>query len=147
MAINRLRTSGTEGSTKLITVSVIDDAKVAATPNELYWTASDRTGTVINSRNYIDFEVDDGSGSGGTLSAAMTIKLTGDDLAIANKTGDKLLILTVEGTYDSTAGTNLPYKNQCSFDVDNLIAIRAYVFTMEEGIFIFSASPVTFTKS
>jgi hypothetical protein len=46
------------------------------------------------------------------------ITLSGDDLALAG--GGVSRYVTVEGTYDGTAGLDMPVVEEVSFDIENL---------------------------
>ena len=124
MAASVITTLAKEESTFIITVAPTDDTDVAVTPQTMLWTLTDLDGTVINSRTAIDFETDNGNSEAGTLSTSMAIILNGDDLQITGS-GDanEKRILTIEGTYNSDAGTGLPYTDQVIFIVENLKAV------------------------
>ena len=145
MSIQRLRYPAKEGGSKVIVISLVNSSNVTIIPQSMNWTFSDLNGNIINERNNIDYEVDSGFGSGGSLSASMGIILNGQDFLLNNKVGGKLCLLTVEGTYDSSYGTGLPFKDQCSFVVDNLISIREYKITLEEGTFWLDGGATNFT--
>jgi hypothetical protein len=105
--------SGTaiEESTFIITASFTDEDDNNVTPNAINWTLTDADGVVINSQL-------DGSVTPGT---SVDIVLSGDDLALAyGRTTERVLL--IEGNYDSAAGTALPLRDECRFDVTNLKA-------------------------
>jgi len=146
MAIFRLDNGATfEGSSNVITATFKDDSGALAVPNNMYWTLSDRFGSIINSRNKIDFELDNGTGTTGTLSSAMQIFLNGADLDIASKALSKVVILTVEGTYEAAGGVDLPYKSQCSIEIKNLVSFTRYKIVAEPGTFTLLGGAATFT--
>lgn len=147
MSVRRLSNNTVEASTNIVTVTFKDDAGALAVPNSMYWTLTDRFGSIINARSMINFEVDDGTGSVGILSSAMKIVLNGADLNVASKSTKKTVFLTVEGEYDSTGGTDLPYKDQCSIDITNLVAYIRYVIKLDAGIFKVSGGLTTFTAA
>jgi hypothetical protein len=108
-----LTTHAVEESTYTVTVSFTDDAGVAVTPNAgLTWKLTDGLANVINSRSAVSI----------TPGTSVTIVLTGDDLALTGTLGRERYI-TIEGTYNSDAGTNLKLKEQIKFIVDDLIAV------------------------
>ena len=100
-----------EESTFIVTASFTDEDDAAVTPNTVTWTLTDADGVVINSQL-------DGSVTPGT---AVEIVLSGDDLALdAGRTSERVLL--IEGDYDSAAGSGLPLRDECRFDVTNLKA-------------------------
>ena len=104
-----------EESTYIITAAFTDEDGVAVTPNTLTWTLTDADGIVINDR---EEEVI-------APAASVDIVLQGADLALqSGESLQALRILTVEGTYDSDAGTDLPIKAACKFVVEDLVAIE-----------------------
>lgn len=113
----------TEKSTYIITASFTDEDSNAVTPNSLTWTLSDKNGTVINSREGIDFEVDDGTSTPGVLSATVNIILNGNDLQIINNRDIETRRIVLESTYDSSLGNDLPLRGAAEFEVVNLVAI------------------------
>jgi hypothetical protein len=109
-----LETHATEESTYVVTAVFTDEDGDAVTPNPgLKWTLTDDRGTVVNSRQDV------------AVASASTIYvvLSGDDLQILSDTDIGVRIVTVEGTYDSSYGTNLSIKDSCKFTVDNLLAV------------------------
>jgi len=108
-----LTTHADEKSTYVVTAAFTDEDGNAVTPNTLTWALTDSDGTVINDR-------DDESISPDT---SVDIVLSGDDLQIVDSSDDGVRILTVEGTYNSDAGSGLPLKESCKFIVDNLVAV------------------------
>lgn len=100
----------TEQSTYVITLSYLDSAGSAVTPDSVTWTLTDLDGTVINSREDVAI---------GSPSTTNDIVLSGDDLQIGtNDNGGR--IITIEGVYDSDEGNNLPLKEVAKFYVDAL---------------------------
>jgi len=123
MAATVLTKNAKEKSTFVISVALLDEGGDPVTPNTMTWTLTDSVGTAINSRTDIDYETDNGTGSGGSLGATNYIVLNGDDLAIQGVGTQELRILTAEGTYDSSNGTDLPFRERCIFYVENLVAV------------------------
>lgn len=108
-----LTTKAVEKSTYIVTAAFTDDDGVAVVPNTpLTWTLTDRDGAVINNRDAVAI----------TPAASVEIVLSGDDLAVPD-TADLVRYVTIEGTYDSDAGSNLPIKDQVKFAVSNLVAV------------------------
>ena len=110
MALTTLATIAKEGSTFVVTCTFTDETGAAATPTALTWTLTDLAGTVINSRQ--DEEV-------ASPSASVDIVLSGDDLAVSGKR-QTTRVLTLEGTYDSDAGTGLPINDAALIKIDPL---------------------------
>jgi len=99
-----------EGSTYVVTAAFTDEDENDVTPNELTWTLTDRYGNTINERE--DEEI--------TPDTSVDIVLTGDDLQVSDDEKVTVLTVTVEGTYNSDLGNNLPIKDKCTFPVDGL---------------------------
>lgn len=101
-----------EQSTYGITVAFTDDAGAAVIPNAgAIWKLTDVSGNVINSRTAVDI----------TEAASVTIVLSGNDLAIANNGKER--IVYVSATYNSSIGTNLPFKREVHFYIDELVNV------------------------
>ena len=101
-----------EGSTFVITCAFKDETGAAVAPTTMTWTLTDTGGTVINSRTNVAIS---------SPTATENIVLGGADLAVIN--GDRILILTLEGTYTSTNGAGLALKEQVQFTVKDLKAV------------------------
>ena len=105
-----------EQSTLAITVNFTDDDGNAVVPSSAAWTLIDKTGTVINNRE--DEIISPAS--------SVTIVLVGDDLQITSSEGTSNVVLReflIEGTYNSSIGYNLPFKETCYFYVRNLFTV------------------------
>lgn len=112
MARPRLTTEAVEQSTFVVTVSFTDETGAPVTPNAgLAWTLTDRQGNVINSRSAVAI----------TPGESVEIVLGGADLETGES--DALRLLTVQGTYNSNAGTNLPLAEEVEFYVRGLAAL------------------------
>ncbi|HDM76324.1 MAG TPA: hypothetical protein ENG51_07620 [Deltaproteobacteria bacterium] len=107
-----LTTHAVEKSTFVITVAFQDEQGNSVTPNELTWTLTDMNGNVINNRDQVSI----------TPASSVDIVLSGDDLALEGD-APELRVLTVEGTYSSDLGSDLPIKDSVRFIVDNLVAV------------------------
>lgn len=111
MARPKLTVEAVEQSTYVITASFYDESGAAVTPNAgLSWTLTDRHGTVINSRSAVNI----------TPGMSVEIVLSGADLDFDG--ADALRLVTVAGTYNSDAGTNLPLREEVEFVVRGLAA-------------------------
>jgi hypothetical protein len=107
--------SAIEKNTAIIQCVFTDEDGSAVAPKTLTWTLTDASGTVINSRE--DVAV-------GAPADTTYIVLSGDDLQIVNNKGNNEdRILTVEGTYDSAYGNDLPVRDSVLFTVQNLVAV------------------------
>lgn len=107
-----------EKSTYIITVSFFDEAEAAEDVKTMKWTLTDKVGTVINDRE--DVVVSDPG-------SVETIVLSGDDLAILEDEPEATKgkrLFTVEATYDSTLGSDLPLNGEATFTVVDLTAIE-----------------------
>lgn len=110
-----LETHAKEESTYVITVNFTDEDDEAVVPDTIVWTLTDTAGTVINSRENVVVAVPD---------SEIDIVLSGDDLAIqSGEVNQGVRTLTVEATYDSTLGNDLPLKESVRFIVDNLLVV------------------------
>ena len=72
-----------------------------ATPNSFKWSLTDSEGSIVNGREQ---QVE-------TPAHELDIVLSGSDLPSG------VLTVTVEGTYNSDLGSDLPYNDWCSFRV------------------------------
>lgn len=103
-----------EQSTYFPIVSFFDEDDGAEVVKTLIWTLTDTLGNIINNRNRVAIL---------NPSSVETVKLSGDDLAILSGTDDGERLFTVEATYDSDLGTDMPLNGEASFTVINLTAI------------------------
>jgi hypothetical protein len=105
-----LTTKAVEKSTYIVTASFTDEDGNAATPNALTWTLTDGSGNVVNERSDVVI----------APSSSVEIVLQGDDLAT---TLSSVRYLTLEGNYDSDAGSNLPIKDEVRITIEDLEAV------------------------
>lgn len=99
-----------EKSSVLITAAFTDETGASAAPNSILWTLTDKTGTaIINGRERVSV----------TPAAVVKVLLKGDDLAI-EAPKDTIRLFTLEYTYDSSNGSDIPAKEEVSFTVKNL---------------------------
>jgi len=104
-----------EQSTYSIKLIFKDENKIAVIPATLVWTLSAEDGQVINGRYKVVPAL---------LASTMYITMYGDDLQLIDKKElYETRICTLEGTYNSTLGTNLPFKKQYFFRVRNVILV------------------------
>jgi hypothetical protein len=108
-----LETVPVERGTLVMYAAFTDHAGASVVPNAgLCWTLTDQEGGIINHRERVAI----------TPAATVTIVLHGDDLALTSSFTRR--ILTIEGTYDSTLGTDLELKAQAIFNIEDLIAVE-----------------------
>lgn len=103
-----------EKGTYIIDLTFTDeDGATVAINSGGTWKLTNRSGHVINSR------------TGQVLAAASTasIVLSGNDLSLPAGVSSEERLVTVEATYDSDAGSNLPLRDQVAFTVVNLTAV------------------------
>ncbi|NIQ10418.1 MAG: hypothetical protein GWO23_12500 [Gammaproteobacteria bacterium] len=104
-----------EKGTFAIVATITDEDGAALVPNTLTWTLTDEDGTVINSRSAVVVN---------SPASVNNIVLSGADLALSVATNrSELRVLTLEGTYDSSYGVDLPLKDAIKFYVYNIIAV------------------------
>lgn len=114
MSFIQLQEHADEEATFIVPVQFLDEDDNPVTPNAgLKWHLTDKFGKVINSRKDVAL----------TPGTSVDIVLEGADLVILQGHAEELRVLTVEGTYDSSAGTGLPLKIETRFWVDNLVKI------------------------
>jgi hypothetical protein len=104
-----------EESTYVLSVSFADENGDPVTPNAgLTWSLTDLTGNVINAREDVAL----------TPATSVTIVLSDADLALPDRS-DPLRVVTLEGTYNSSLGNNLPLKDEARFKIRNLVKVKA----------------------
>jgi len=106
-----LSVAAADRSTYKVTASFEDSAGAAVIPSAITWTLTDRSGTVVNGRDAVAI---------GSPAASVDIVLSGDDTAYEL---GAWRILTVEATYSSDEGNDLPLNEECIFPIENLINI------------------------
>lgn len=100
-----------EKSTYVITVSFTDENGAAVTPDAgLNWSLTDMNGNYINSRQDVVI----------SPATSVNVVLSGDDLKLTGAKDSGRRVLTVQGTYDSTLGSDLPLKGETQFDITDL---------------------------
>ncbi len=103
-----IKTRVTKESSAVFTASFTDEDGAAVVPNAgLVWSLTDANGTIVNSREDVTL----------TPASSVVIKLTGDDLAIAD---DDLRErrLVIAGTYAS-GGDTLTIRGIAVFELDD----------------------------
>lgn len=111
-----MSTQAVEESTYVVTAAFTDENGDAVIPNVINWTLTDIKGNIINCRDSV---------SVASPAASITIILQGEDLGIdeSYEEGAVRRILTLEATYDSNLGSNLPLKDSMTFTVVNLKSV------------------------
>ena len=103
-----------EKGTYVVEIKFYDEDGNLVAPNEAYYTLTDKSGTDIVVRTEI-------------LSPTNTedILLSGTDLAFQSGETDSetARVLTVEATYNSSLGNDLPLNAEFEFDILNLLNI------------------------
>ncbi len=114
MARQVLTDEAIEESTYIVTVAFTDEDDDAVIPNApLVWTLTDMAGNVINSREDVSI----------TPASSIDIVLSGDDLEVFDDGGLDNRLVTVQGTYNSDAGNNLPLKDEVVFPIRRLVVV------------------------
>jgi hypothetical protein len=103
-------TPAVERSTYVLQASFADETGAAAVPNAgLTWTLLKKDGSVVNGRQNVAI----------TSAASITIVLHGADLALTAGES-KTRKLYIQGTYNSSIGSNLEIKDELTFSIVNL---------------------------
>ncbi len=101
----KLEVSFNEDGTGVVNSQFYDENDEPAIPKSINWALTDGDGTVINNLEQESI----------APAQEVNIVLTGNDL----KPGT--LFVTVWGTYDSDLGSDLPFKDWCSFKVKDAL--------------------------
>jgi hypothetical protein len=96
-----------------VTWSFFDETGAPATPVSVNWSLTDMQGNIINSRTHV----------ASPAYQTITVVLSGNDLALTSGADLGFRALTVEATYNSTLGPNLPLKEELDFQVINLVEV------------------------
>lgn len=107
--MTQLTETPNEGSTIVITVNFLDLDGAAFTPKTCAWSLTLKDGTVINARDRVSATV---------TGTSHDFVISGDDLLFSE---GKDRYFTVEGTYDSTYGNDLPYREEAKFSIANTV--------------------------
>jgi len=108
--MTELTTKPNESSTMVVTVTFRDIDGVLFTPKTCTWSLTDTSGTIINSRSRVTLSVI-------SPATSATIVLSGLDLKYDVGKSAGMRVVTIEGTYDSVYGSNLPFRDEASFQV------------------------------
>jgi hypothetical protein len=102
-----------ERSTGVVIAAFTDDAGTAVVPSSITWTLTDTFGTVVNSRSAVSVL---------TPAASVDIVLSGADLALPSNL-HTTRVLTIEAVYTSSAGTDLPLKEEATITIVDLLNV------------------------
>lgn len=114
----KLLEKAVEGSTYTIVVSfnerLPDGTLNPIVPNSgLVWSLKDKAGNAVNSKTDIPIS---------PPAQTVMITLSGNDLKTFSGKNTRRFV-TVVGTYNGTAGNNLPLIEEVSFQIDNLVGV------------------------
>ena len=98
-----------EQSTYVVTVSFTDELNEAVVPNNVSYTLLDSGNNVMNSLEQVSV----------SPASEVDIVLSGDDLSLAEGVGN-IRYLLIEAAYNSTFGSDLPFKKQLQFEILDL---------------------------
>ncbi len=104
--------SPSEGGSATISGSFYDTDGIKVVPKTALWDLRDRYGNIINSRENVSI----------TLAEDYSITLSCADLVLTVENQEDIYI-TIHGTYDSTAGTDLCMTKQGKIIIDEVIGI------------------------
>lgn len=102
-------TKPAELGTAVITMAFTDEDGNTVVPTSLEWQLMRSDGTVINENTFSE-----GSFTG------TTVVLSGNDLAYFGSSDNAKRIFSVQGVYDSNAGTDLPLNAELRFEIQPL---------------------------
>jgi len=99
-----------EGGTAVVSFTLTDEDDAVAVPNITFWTLlRTSTGDIVNSRDWSSLVGSD-------------IVLTGDDLALFKGGDDGKRTVGIRGTYDSSAGDDLNFREEIQFSITDLVS-------------------------
>lgn len=98
-----------EGSTIVITVEFLDEEGTAYIPKSCFWTLTDKLGNIINGKDRVIALV---------TATSHKFVIYGDDLLCVDT---KYRLFTIEGVYDSINGYDLPYRQDASFTIADMV--------------------------
>lgn len=101
-----------ERSTYGLTITFLDESGEALTPSSITWTLTDSAGVLINGRDSVVV----------SPASSILIVLSGADLPIDPGLSTQRVI-TIEAVYSSSIGSDLPFKDQVTFGMNDLVAI------------------------
>ena len=99
-----------EKGTAVVTLAFTDEDGSTIVPTSLAWQLMRVDGTVVNSRTF----------AAETFTGTQIV-LSGLDLAIFGSNDSGSRVLSIQGVYNSSAGSDLPLKGECKFVIDPLL--------------------------
>ena len=108
--VTELSVTPCEQGTAKITMNFLDESGNSVVPYNLSWQLMRPAGTLVNDRSFAN---DSFTGT--------EIILTGDDLAIFGKKDTGERVFSVQGNYDSSLGTGLNIRGECTFTISKLL--------------------------
>jgi hypothetical protein len=111
-----LTTRAVDESTYIVNCAFKDENAAPVIPNVITWTLTNDTGIVINARQDVVIAVP---------AASVDILLTGMDLDYADGAAR---ILTIDATYNSPLGSDLPLRESIRFLIEDLVGPAALTF-------------------
>lgn len=108
---NTYLSNAVEKSTYVVVATFTNESGVAIAVKTITWTLTDSSGNIVNSRENV----------AGTPGSTVNIVLSGNDLNIT--TYGKSRVLTINATYDSDYGTDLPLKSAATFRITDLLMV------------------------
>lgn len=106
-----LNTNAIEESTYIVTVSCKNAAGTGVTPNSMKWQLTDEDNLIVNSRTLTTYA--------GTLSTAMNIVLSSNDLALLDAQKPRRKV-TIIARYTGSEGSSLPLNDEVTFNIIGL---------------------------
>jgi len=100
-----------EESTYFVDADFTDEDDVAVVPNSITWSLRTASGIIVNGRSAVSV----------TPAASITIVLFGDDLALNGDSDTRERFVTIEATYNSTLGNNLPLVDEAAFEITDFV--------------------------
>jgi len=111
-----LTTRAVDESTYIVNCAFKDENAAPVIPNVITWTLTNDMGTVINARQDVVIAVP---------AASVDILLSGMDLDYADGSAR---ILTIDATYNSPLGSDLPLRESIRFLIEDLVGPAALTF-------------------
>lgn len=105
-------TPAPERGTYVIDLTFKDETGALVVPTAATWSLTDTAGTIINSRSSVTIS---------PLASTATLVLSGLDLAIGAGLVGTYRKLIVEFSYNSSLGSNLPMKEEFTFQISDFV--------------------------
>lgn len=101
-----------------------DESDNIVIPNTISWQLSNNIGTIVNNNTFVSNDITGTQETitiDGVTGSGFVVLLRGDDLAFQSSYDDGKRIFAIKATYDSTLGSDLPFKSELSFTITNLV--------------------------